>query len=382
MAETVRVPVAKADGQVSQNMMLTHMRPQQEQKDEREQQLQHWVNQVLVSLNNGSLTDPVVPIRAVSGDASFRRYFRVYYRGKVYIAVDAPPEHEDSKAFVKVGQLLATAGVRVPLVYAADFEQGFMLLEDFGDRLLFNALREMQQVSDIEGVDRLYIAAIDVLVNFQSKADKQALGPYDRQQLNMEMAFFEEWFCNALLGMELKAPEHFLITEALVFLEDAALAQPTVVVHRDYHSRNIILPDGGVEPGIIDFQDAVSGPYTYDLVSLLRDCYISWPEPRIVNWLRYYLTQAKQQDLVLDITQQQLVRNFDLMGLQRHLKVMGIFSRLHLRDNRSGYLADIPLVIHYFLEISGRYPELKPFREWFQRSVLPLAINRLPSRQS
>ena len=353
------------------------MQHQSVQENSREAQLRHWVNQELARLDNTASADIAVSWSAVSGDASFRRYFRISMPGRDYIAVDAPPEQEDSMTFVKVARLLAKADVWVPTVYAKDFDQGFMLLEDFGDRVLLDSLLEAQRNGDNEQADRLYTAAIDTLVEFQIKADKDVLGPYDRRLLHSEMVLFEEWFCQALLQKQLTAAERNMLEGTLALLEDAALAQPTVLVHRDYHSRNLILLNSDARPGIIDFQDAVSGPYTYDLVSLLRDCYICWSRQQVAGWAAYYLKRAQLQGLHPGISPEQLVRDFDLMGLQRHLKVMGIFSRLYLRDNRSAYLADIPRVAQYILEVSGQYPQLEPFRDWFQHIVLPLANDRL-----
>ncbi|MCG8413467.1 MAG: phosphotransferase, partial [Pseudomonadales bacterium] len=189
---------------------------------------------------------------------------------------------------------------------------------------------------------------------------------------------FEEWFCGKLLQMDLAEEERQLITDTLRFLEDCALAQETVVVHRDYHSRNLMLLPQENSPGIIDFQDAVRGPYTYDLVSLLRDCYICWPSEQVDSWAGYYFEKAQETGIVASISPEQFRRDLDLMGLQRNLKVMGIFSRLAIRDNKSRYLADIPLVIHYFTEISSRHSEMSAFRDWFLRAIVPLAQERLP----
>ena len=218
-------------------------------------------------------------------------------------------------------------------------------------------------------------------MQLQARVDKKRLDPYDRKTLRREMGLFEEWFCQAFLGMGLSADEQALIANCLTLLEDAALAQATVAVHRDYHSRNLMLvPDRGdhTGPGIIDFQDARNGPYTYDLVSLLRDCYIRWPQAQVEAWGRQYLQRAQAAGIATDVSATQFSRDFDLMGMQRHLKVMGIFSRLCIRDHKSGYLADIPLVIQYFLQVGRRYPELGFFIQWFEDRVLPLAREKLP----
>jgi aminoglycoside/choline kinase family phosphotransferase len=197
------------------------------------------------------------------------------------------------------------------------------------------------------------------------------------------MQLFEEWFCEEFLCLQLATEDRELIAATLRFLEDAALGQASVAVHRDYHSRNLMLLDSAVfgkaaGPGVIDFQDAVSGAYTYDLVSLLRDCYIQWSPQQVREWALYYLDQAQISAAIPATTTEQFLRDFDLMGLQRNLKVMGIFARLCIRDKKSQYLADIPLVIQYFLNVSQHYPELAHFRDWFSNAVLPIAISKLP----
>lgn len=343
--------------------------------DTRHQQLHHWTGQVLShllpDLPGGDLT-----LSIVSGDASFRRYFRLEVEGHSYMAVDAPPEHEDNPRFVRICNLFREAGVQAPKVFATDYDQGFLLLEDFGDDLYLTALLEAQQAGDLNLADTLYRDAIDALVTFQGGLDSNRLDPYDRGELHREMTLFDEWFCAGLLKQDLDATARKLIAETYEFLEDAALAQTVVAVHRDYHSRNLLRLDEfrfGTGPGIIDFQDAVAGACTYDLVSLLRDCYIRWDESRVEQWAHYYYDRAVEQRVISDIDFAQLQRDMDLMGLQRHLKVMGIFSRLDIRDKKSRYLADIPLVIRYFLDVAGRHPELDAFVDWFRHTLLPAA---------
>lgn len=346
-------------------------------KNQRESQLRDWAVAQLKTLQFS--VDSNSSLHVVSGDASFRRYFRIRTDEKNVIVVDAPPEHEDNKSFVEVDRLLASAGVSVPDVLAVDFENGFMLLEDFGDATYLPYLEQLKTSGDNASIDELYQQAIDSIVVIQSKADKGQLDPYDRKELRREMDLFGEWFCSGFLGYSFTESEQELLSNTLRFLEDSALSQATVVVHRDYHSRNLMLLAESPQPGIIDFQDAVAGPYTYDLVSLLRDCYISWPQEAVERWANYYLQAAQTAGIPVPADTGQFRRDLDLMGLQRHLKVMGIFSRLAIRDKKSRYLADIPLVIHYFMEISSRYSELSTFREWFQQSVLPLAKEQLPS---
>ncbi len=312
----------------------------------------------------------------VSGDASFRRYFRIGSGSKTFIAVDAPPTHEDSARFIHVDELFSKAGVHVPKVFANDLQHGFMLLEDFGDETYLPTLLKAQSAQDAATYTRLYTEAIDALLLLQKGADKERLGPFDRKELRREMDLFPEWMCEKFLGITLDASARAFIDRAFAFLEEVALAQTQVAVHRDYHSRNLLILQSGKGPGVIDFQDAVSGAYTYDLISLLRDCYIAWPQSRIDEWAQYYLNGALETGIVANVTPAQFTRDLDLMGLQRHLKVLGIFCRLYLRDKKSGYLADIPLVIQYFLDVGQRYPELDAFLTWFRGEVLPRARER------
>lgn len=351
--------------------------PAPEQFAQRQDQLQRWAEHALVAGNLTGSDKHEVAFSIVSGDASFRRYFRLATGGQTFIAVDAPPAHEDSARFIHVDSLFLGAGVRVPKVFARDLDQGFMLLEDFGDETYLPALLKARSSEDSASYDRLYKEAIDALVLLQKGADKERLDPYNREELRREMNLFPEWMCEKFLGITLDATARELINNCFEFLEEAALSQPTVAVHRDYHSRNLLVLDSAGGPGVIDFQDAVCGAYTYDLVSLLRDCYIAWPQPRIDEWAGYYLESALKSGIVTGTTPDQLARDFDLMGLQRHLKVMGIFCRLCLRDNKSAYLADIPLVIQYFLDVGQRYPEMGAFLTWFRAEVLPRAREKL-----
>lgn len=342
--------------------------------DTRRQQLQDWARQQLSPLH-GDSTVASAELEMVSGDASFRRYFRMVADNQPYIAVDAPPEHEDNTRFVNICQMFLDAGTHAPTVQAQDFEQGFLLLEDLGDALYLDTLLRCQEQGDIARADELYRQAIDALVQFQHGIEKEKLDPFDSSELQREMRLFDEWFCEGLLGLELNTEERLLIQSCFDFLEQAALQQTEVAVHRDYHSRNLLITQPN--PGIIDFQDAVAGAYSYDLVSLLRDCYIRWDEARLTDWLVYYHQLASERGVIQQVSLQQLRRDFDLMGLQRHLKVMGIFCRLFLRDKKSRYLADIPLVMNYFLEVAECYPELDEFVVWFKLRVTPVAQEKL-----
>ncbi|MYC58649.1 MAG: phosphotransferase [Gammaproteobacteria bacterium] len=320
-------------------------------------------------------------LEIVSGDASHRRYFRARPTAETsYIAVDAPPQKEDSRPFVEVTRLLRAASLRAPELHAADLEQGYMLLEDFGDQLYLPSLLQAQESGDFETVGRLYRAAIDSLLDLQQHVDPRELPAYDKTELTREMSLFPDWFCRRWLQVEPNAEQMEIIDGCFDFLCGAALAQTQVAVHRDYHSRNLMLPRAGADrPGILDFQDAVQGACSYDLVSLLRDCYIKWDRRRLEEWIGYYLEGARSRGIVSGVSDAQFRRDFDLMGLQRHLKVLGIFCRLTIRDHKAGFLADIPLVMEYFTEVAGEYREMEPIQSWFRRELEPRAREKLRS---
>tara|TARA_R100001377_G_scaffold83723_2_gene65752 strand:+ start:1176 stop:2180 length:1005 start_codon:yes stop_codon:yes gene_type:complete len=305
---------------------------------------------------------------------------RQFLRQSQFVLVDAPPAHEDSEQFVRVANLFRTAGVLTPRVLEVDLDRGFMLLQDFGDDLYLPALQAGLEV------DTLYRAAMASLVHLQSQGDTTGLPAYDRALLRRELNLFNDWFCERFLELVLNEEERALIERTWTFLEDAALSQAQVCVHRDYHSRNLMLLSPDAEqnpdraPGVIDFQDAVVGANTYDLVSLLRDCYIVWPEQRVRAWALEFREMALAVGLVKNDTEhdeRSFLRDFDLMGLQRHLKVIGIFARLNLRDGKSRYMADIPLVIDYVLQVAPQHPEMAEFVQWFENKILPFATPKL-----
>lgn len=311
----------------------------------------------------------------VSGDASFRRYFRLHYLDHSWIAVDAPPDKEDNPRFVAVARSWYQHHVAVPRVIAFDFDRGFLLQEDFGDQLLWAALHEPDLSQ--EGVAELYRQAITELLHIQT-LPADALPAYDAALLDREMALFRDWLCLQQLGLTLSSAEEQLLADTFALLRVSALAQPVVAVHRDFHSRNLMLrPDGRL--GVIDFQDAVAGPATYDLVSLLRDCYVRWPAALVDELAASYWEQARPLG-VYTADWAQFRRDFDLMGMQRHLKAAGIFARLNLRDGKSGYLADIPNTCQYLLEVSARYEELAAFHDWLQQRFMP-CLQDLPQPQ-
>ncbi len=303
-------------------------------------------------------------LEQVAGDASFRRYYRVLTAdGVSRIIMDAPPEHEDCHPFVDVTGRLETAGVHVPHIHAQDLEQGFLLLEDFGDIQYLDRL-------DQDSAARLYADALDALVAFQAAAPSDGLPPYDEALLRFEMELFRKWLCARHLGLELDVQEHAMLDTLFTQLVENALEQPQLFVHRDYHSRNLMLTDSN-SPGIIDFQDAVRGPITYDLVSLLKDAYIRWPLEQVDSWVEEYVELALQSGLIDAAEARQFQRWFDLMGLQRHIKVAGIFARLYRRDGKAGYLADIPLVLDYIVEMADRYPAFSGLADLITFRVRP-----------
>lgn len=302
-----------------------------------------------------TLDDRHCVIRPASADASFRRYFRITgANGASFIAMDAPPDKEDSRPYVRIARRLRALGLNVPEILAEDLARGFLLITDLGDRLYLGALNEST-------VERLYQDALAALLRLQcgSAGDATFLPPYDAALLQREMELFREWYLGRHLALALSQPQHAVLDGVFARLIEAALEQPTAWVHRDYHSRNLMVTSDN-NPGVLDFQDAVQGPVTYDLVSLLRDCYIAWPRPRVEAWVRGYQAAARDAGLPVGTDEQRFLRWFDWMGVQRHLKATGIFARLNHRDAKPGYLNDIPRTLGYVLEVVSRYSELKP----------------------
>ena len=304
----------------------------------------------------------------VAGDASQRCYFRLLLPGATYILVVSPPATEKNAEFLAVREMLERAGLTVPALVAADLERGYLVLGDLGDRLLQGELTE-------ESVDGSYRTAFDVLLRMGSIDPGDPGWPaYDRPLLAEELSRFPQWFVEGLLDLPWGAAEDEVWRPFGDTLIDNALQQPRVLVHRDFHSRNL-MPQPGGELGIIDFQDAVVGHLTYDLVSLLRDCYVQWPPDRVQAWALAYLRLARQAGRLGEITEEKFMTWFDLSGLQRHIKVLGTFARLYLRDGKPAYLADLPLVIHYVREILEKYAPVMPsvgaFAGWFERTLLP-----------
>lgn len=311
-------------------------------------------------------TSEPIELAPLSGDASFRRYFRLNWQGQSLVAVDAPPEKENSQPFVAVAQAFAARGLNVPKVLKADLAQGFMLLSDLGDLLYAHRLNG-------DSADGLYRAAIDALLDLQG-CDALAEGPfpdYDRALLARELQLLPDWLLSRELGLKLDAADLEILNASFELLIHSALNQPQACVHRDYHSRNLMVCDNQT-PGILDFQDAVWGPVTYDLVSLLRDCYVAWAPEQVRIWALYYFEQAKERGLIPAATEAtEFLRWFDWMGIQRHFKASGIFARLHIRDGKTGYLKDIPRTLGYVLQVGAQYSEFDALVHWLQERVVP-----------
>lgn len=312
----------------------------------------------------------------VSGDASFRRYFRVRRTepdGSItpFIVMDAPPEHEDCEPFVAIARHWHRQGIRVPAIIRQDLDQGFLLLEDFGDRLMLAQL-------DQDNADALYRGALEELVKIQQLAapEDYPLPPYDEELLDREMALFPDWLLEKYLDMPLSNSDRALLETTFAFLRESALAQPEVTVHRDYHSRNLLVLADTARPGVIDFQDAVTGPITYDVVSLLRDCYIRWPEQQVEQWLEHFRKLSLEAGLHR-ADRDSFRQWFELTGMQRHLKAAGIFARLAIRDGKHSYLGDIPRTISYLRDAASRQPALRSFHQWLTEALIPAVEQRI-----
>ena len=298
-----------------------------------------------------ALNDPEARLDRASADASFRSYWRSFSGGKTWIVMDAPPDKEDIRPWLDIAQRLCRAGLHAPEIRAFDAELGFILMADLGNRLYLPELNE-------QSVDALYQDAMQAILKMQLHVGCDDLPAYDENRLVTEMELMPEWFLKRHLGYTPECEEWDVIESAFRYLVTSAQMQPQVFVHRDYHSRNLLILEEN-NPGILDFQDAVKGPITYDLVSLLRDCYIAWPEQRIDAWVENYRIECVNAGLA-NVDAATFKRGFDLMGLQRHLKVLGIFCRLWYRDGKAGYLNDLPLVWKYTRDVGLRYPETAP----------------------
>ncbi|MCK4841698.1 MAG: phosphotransferase [Methylococcales bacterium] len=321
--------------------------------DTRAKSIIHWLSHTLKL--------EIKQFEAASSDASFRRYFRVIHSKGQHIVMDAPPEKEDTEPFIRTAQLFKKYGVNVPEIYQQELEQGFLLLEDFGSECFLDKLTT-------NNASNLYVNAINRLCELQTAiplTDCQ-LPHYDETLLTNEIMIFYQWFVEKFLQQNMPNTIKESLNQQLI---SSALEQPKVCVHRDFHSRNLMVT-ADESLGIIDFQDAVIGAITYDLVSLLRDCYVDWPEHQINQWKKLYFDKMIEHKLI-NVDIETFDCWFDLMGLQRHLKAIGIFARLHLRDNKSNYLDDIPRTLNYVTQICAKYPELNEFNDFLTHTLLP-----------
>lgn len=312
-------------------------------------ELTHWLMQ--------HFADMPFTLHSLPGDASFRRYFRLVTTLGSYIAVDAPPKTENSVAFIQIAEAFTKLDLNVPKVLAADLQQGFLLLSDLGDTVYFHHLNN-------QNADSLYKLALQNLAKIQQC--KLELPLFDDICMRSELELFRQWVINTHLGLKLSLSEEELLKETFNYLLISATEQPQCCVHRDYHSRNLMLLSNG-DLGILDFQDAVCGPVTYDAVSLLRDCYISWPKDQVAAWASYFYSLIKP--LYPLIKETDFIRWFDLMGIQRHLKASFIFARKYHRDGVSSYLKDIPRALTYIVNVCAQYPELTQFRKWLIEKI-------------
>jgi aminoglycoside/choline kinase family phosphotransferase len=328
--------------------------------DARVQQIRDWLT--------GELDFGLIRLEPASADASFRRYFRVWgAHGVTRVVMDAPPDKEDVAPFLKVAALLEACDVHVPHIHAADATRGLVLLEDLGSDPYLTQLRAGSDP------DVLYGDAFEALARIQLRGREAAreLPPYDRVVLEREMALMPEWFCARHLQLTLDDADRAVLAASFEFLTVQALVQPRVLVHRDYHSRNLMRL-ASRNPGIIDFQDALAGPVGYDLVSLLKDCYIDWPRSRVEHWVGAYRARLAGAAELAGSSEAEFLRWFDLIGLQRHIKVLGIFARLWYRDGKQAYLPDLPRTLAYVIEATRRESELQDFAQWLERRVLPV----------
>jgi len=321
--------------------------------DQRLEQLKVWLN------NSGITYQDIAP---ASADASFRRYFRITDAENTYIVMDAPPEKEDCKPFIHIAKLLLDFGLNVPQILQHDLEQGFLLLSDLGNTVFLSKLNN-------NTVDEMYAVAMKSLLLIQKNKNPD-LPLYDETLLRNELDLFSDWYLEKQLNVTLSTSQKEILEQTFDVLIKNALAQPQVCVHRDYHSRNLMVnAKNPGHPGVIDFQDAVIGAVTYDLVSLLKDCYINWPREKIEEWVKDFHSEAELLGIISAVSFAEFLRWFDLMGLQRHLKVAGIFSRLKHRDGKTSYLKDIPRTMDYVFDVLERYPEFKPLQKLLREII-------------
>lgn len=310
---------------------------------ERIQLLENWVKEQF----------PAMPftMQPASADASFRRYFRISFADQTFIVMDAPPKHEDCTPFLRVAEILTATGVHVPKILAQNLEQGFLLLSDLGNTTFLQALNDQRDIAN-----DLYGDAMDALIKIQLSQQAEGLPDYDEALLLRELNLFPDWYIAKHLQKDLSEKQQAVLHTIFTRILQNNLAQPRVLVHRDYHARNLMVTSPN--PGIIDFQDAVHGPITYDLASLFKDAYIRWDEERILDWMIRYWEKARKAGLPVSADFAAFYEDFEWMGVQRHLKILGIFARLNYRDGKATYLDDMPLVMEYLRKACKRYREL------------------------
>lgn len=327
-------------------------------QDVRLQQLKVWLDEQLETLFSTLGWGPVPPatLTAASSDASFRRYFRWKSADHSFIVMDAPPPQENCKPFVDIAELLRSSGINVPRIYAQDLDRGFLLLNDLGNKTFLDDINE-------QNADKFFSDAIEALLAFQLLPMTEPLPSYDTALLRRELELFPEWYVRRHLGVEFDQRQQDLWQRVSTLLIDSALDQPQVLVHRDFMPRNLMVSTPN--PGVLDFQDAVYGPVTYDITCLFKDAFLSWPEERVNGWLHNYWKLALPLGIPVGPSFERFLRDSDLMGVQRHLKVIGIFARICHRDGKPRYLADVPRFFSYIEAVVARRPELAELGELF-----------------
>lgn len=325
-------------------------------------------NPVTADVRLAALRDWIAPwfgcieLLPASADASFRRYFRIHSGGDSFIVMDAPPEREHCRPFIDIAGRLAQSGIHVPRILATDLEQGFLLLSDLGETAYLEVLEEVN-------ADDLYADALAALIRMQALTETVGLPVYDDGRLMQELQLFPDWYLERHLGITLTPAETETLAAVFGTLVARARAQSQVFVHRDYMPRNLML--SVPNPGVLDFQDAAIGPISYDVISLFKDAFISWPEDRVDAWIAEYWQQARRWGLPVPGDLHEFRTDLDWMGLQRHLKVLGIFARIWHRDGKPHYVRDAPRFVRYVMPVADRYAGLKPLAELFRRHILP-----------
>lgn len=326
--------------------------------DIRQQEAANWLS--------NSLRLPVIQIKPLAGDASFRRYFRISLPDGCLVLMDAPPTKENCRPYIAVGQQLLKSGIKVPAIMAEDMDKGFLLLEDFGDQLFLTALKP-------DNIDSLYRQALQTLVRLQQikAVERYELPVFNHAMMMQEMQLFQDWFVEGKLEYKLQPKEKNLLQQTFTLIAEKIAGFQYTCVHRDYHSRNLMVLKSG-DLGVLDFQDAVYGPITYDAVSLLKDCYIALSRDKVLDMLGYYHQLLSAANIIKNQTLHDFAQEFDWVGLQRHLKVIGIFARLDMRDHKLGYLKDIPLAMQYLIDGLSNFSELNEFSNWLKKTLLPV----------